>query len=410
MAKKHDRLCRASGRVRLAVVGCGGVAFGQHLPNAVCSRQVELHACCDARPEALARAARQFHPRRTYGDLAALLADEQVEGVVLATRHTDRYELIAQCLAAGKPVLVEKPLAMTVAEARRIARLVRRTGGLLGVNYNRRCAPAALFAREVALRHRRNPRSPAWRFMRAGAIEDDLPRRELLLYRVNDDRASFQPGYLTAAGGGMVRAEACHFLDFAYWFLDQQPTRVTALGDQQGTLSATLEFAGRAMAVIATTAEGTVGYPKELIEYFGAGAGIVNHHFVEVDVAGVPGSEGRHRFPLPSEPFYRETPEARVPPRSFIEGAEGLAGFLDLSRKAQRWAEARGRSLDGVYFPDKGHMAMLEAFAAACRGQGPMPADVTAGYRATLLVEKVVAALEQRRPQTIRAGEWDINQ
>ena len=64
----------------------------------------------------------------TTGDPGAILADEEIDAVVIATPASTHFEMATRCLEAGKHVLVEKPFATTVAEVERIAETARRVG------------------------------------------------------------------------------------------------------------------------------------------------------------------------------------------------------------------------------------------------------------------------------------------
>jgi len=75
----------------------------------------------------VANLSRRFHLRQTWGDAHDLLADDSVEAVVVATPSSTHFEVAAQCLAAGKHVLVEKPLALTVGEAESLVEAAQRS-------------------------------------------------------------------------------------------------------------------------------------------------------------------------------------------------------------------------------------------------------------------------------------------
>src|SRR5207244_657205 len=81
---------RASGKLRIGLIGCGDVAHRRYLPAlALFSDRVEIAACCDSRPEAAARA--QLQAQRTspgakaYSDVAAMLDDVRLDAVINIT-------------------------------------------------------------------------------------------------------------------------------------------------------------------------------------------------------------------------------------------------------------------------------------------------------------------------------------
>ena len=77
----------------------------------------ELRWLCDASPDALDRFAARYPRAQTTTDFDELLADDELEAVVVATPAATHYELAKRALEAGKHVLVEKPPAMNAAEA-----------------------------------------------------------------------------------------------------------------------------------------------------------------------------------------------------------------------------------------------------------------------------------------------------
>ena len=102
--------------VRVAVVGLGywGPNLARNLQELP---EAELVALCDMDERLLARLSRRYPASRRETDFGALLEDEDVEAVALATPVGTHYELALRALEAGKHVFVEKPLAASTAEA-----------------------------------------------------------------------------------------------------------------------------------------------------------------------------------------------------------------------------------------------------------------------------------------------------
>jgi predicted dehydrogenase len=126
--------------VRLGVVGLGW--FGGVLTaSARMSGAAEVIACY-ARSEQARSAFARKHSCGAAGDLDELFGDPRVEGLLLATPHSTHADLAVRAAEAGKHVFVEKPLALTVADARAAARAARRAGVVLQVGHNRRRQPA----------------------------------------------------------------------------------------------------------------------------------------------------------------------------------------------------------------------------------------------------------------------------
>jgi predicted dehydrogenase len=110
--------------VRVAVVGLG--YWGPQLVrNLYESPHAELVTVCDARPEALAQIGRRYPGVAQTTDFATVLADPDVEAVVVATPISTHYPLARAALEAGKHTFVEKPLAGSLAEAEALTVLAR---------------------------------------------------------------------------------------------------------------------------------------------------------------------------------------------------------------------------------------------------------------------------------------------
>jgi predicted dehydrogenase len=84
----------------------------------------------------------QKYGGREYGTLPALLADADVEAVVIATPHSGHAEQMVAAARAGKHVFVDKPFALNVADARRATEACRAAGVVLAVGHQRRRQPA----------------------------------------------------------------------------------------------------------------------------------------------------------------------------------------------------------------------------------------------------------------------------
>jgi predicted dehydrogenase len=139
--KKDDR------RLRLGLLGCGPISQAAHLDAIRKARNTDLYAICDVAKGLTDRLAASCQPQAVYNDFAAMLADPHVEAVVIAVGDQFHVPLCRQAVAAGKPVLVEKPLGVTVEECEDLRDLVARTGLVFQVGNNRRFEPGMTEAR-----------------------------------------------------------------------------------------------------------------------------------------------------------------------------------------------------------------------------------------------------------------------
>jgi predicted dehydrogenase len=136
-----------SRRLRIGLLGCGPISQAAHLDAIRKARNADLYAICDIAEDLTARLAPIYQPEAVYNDFAAMLADPRVEAVVIAVADQFHAPLCRQALAAGKPVLVEKPLGTTVEECEDLRDRVARAGLVFQVGNNRRFEPGMTEAR-----------------------------------------------------------------------------------------------------------------------------------------------------------------------------------------------------------------------------------------------------------------------
>jgi predicted dehydrogenase len=133
-------------RVRIAQVGLG--YWGPNLlRNLVSLPGCQVALCCDLDSERLARFREQYPLIHFTQDWGELLASD-VDGVVIATPAVSHFQMTGEALRAGKHVLVEKPLAMTAAEAGALVELAQQVGRKLMVGYTFIYNPAVRRIRE----------------------------------------------------------------------------------------------------------------------------------------------------------------------------------------------------------------------------------------------------------------------
>lgn len=135
--------------VRWGILGCGDVCERKSGPPMYKTTHSSLVAVMRRDRERLLDFARRHGVARTYTDADALIADPEVDIVYIATPPASHRELTLRVLAAGKPVYVEKPMAMTYAECREMIAAADRARQPLFVAYYRRALPYFVKAREL---------------------------------------------------------------------------------------------------------------------------------------------------------------------------------------------------------------------------------------------------------------------
>ena len=142
MRQKEARL------VRIGVLGAGPISQAAHFEACRKARNAQLYAICDVAEDLVNRMAAMHQPHVTYLDYDAMLADPQVEAVIIATADQFHVAHASRAIAAGKHVLVEKPLGVSVEECEALREQVQASGLLLQVGTMKRFDPGIVFARQ----------------------------------------------------------------------------------------------------------------------------------------------------------------------------------------------------------------------------------------------------------------------
>jgi predicted dehydrogenase len=133
-------------KTRIAVAGAGYIGQA-HIGVAKHSATVMLSAVVDPSPTAKAIADAAGVP--LYTSLAELFANDKPEGAVLATPNQLHVPHALECIAVGVPMLLEKPIAQTVAEAEQLVRAADETNAKILVGHHRAHSPIMAKARQI---------------------------------------------------------------------------------------------------------------------------------------------------------------------------------------------------------------------------------------------------------------------
>ena len=194
----------------VGVIGAGH--FGRaHASAIAASGRARLVAACRNDAEGLDEFIRA-HGGRGYLDHRDLLADREVEAVVIATPHHLHVDIALDAMAAGKPVMLEKPMAPDVAGCRRLIAAARAADRLLMPGHTARFLRAYQAAREI---------------LDEGTLGDVrfVGARFIKLWM----EANRQPWHLDrATGGGMLLTAGIHALDRLLGYAGRHAAAVSA--------------------------------------------------------------------------------------------------------------------------------------------------------------------------------------
>lgn len=138
-----------SSKLRIGIIGTGGIARGVHLPGYKALPELcEVAAVCDVSPESAQKAAADFEVPTVYATYEELVADPSIDAVSVTTPNAYHLEPTLMALRAGKHVLCEKPLAMNGDEARQICRTAKETGKMVQVALQMRFSSQVRFVKQ----------------------------------------------------------------------------------------------------------------------------------------------------------------------------------------------------------------------------------------------------------------------
>jgi predicted dehydrogenase/threonine dehydrogenase-like Zn-dependent dehydrogenase len=264
----------------IALIGAGNYAARILIPAFVASG-ARLQGIASGGGVTAAHYGRKFGFARATTDSDALIDAEDIDIVVIATRHDSHARFVLRALQARRHVFVEKPLALTVNEIDSIADAWNACAPAgqrpqIMVGFNRRFAPHVVRMRAL-LAAVREPKSFVVT-VNAGAIPS--------VHWTQDPRV----------GGGRIIGECCHFVDLLR-FLVGHPivdARVQALATEAGanptdTVAITLSFADGSWGTIHYLTNGHASFPKERIEVSCAGRILQLDNFRRLRAFGWPG-------------------------------------------------------------------------------------------------------------------------
>jgi predicted dehydrogenase/threonine dehydrogenase-like Zn-dependent dehydrogenase len=246
-------------RIRVAVAGAGGFAQGTHLPNLAALRDRYSLRAVMSRTGSNAKAiADQYQAAYSTTEYEAILADPDVDLIIIATRHDLHARLVLDGLRAGKHVFVEKPLSINTQQLDEVEQAASVGKSLLMTGFNRRFAPAIRYA-TIVLAKRTTP--------------------IVVNYRMNAGFVSREHWVHGPEGGGRNIGEACHIYDlFNYLTASRVHSIQAASIDPSGkqwhrndNFVTTIRYEDGSLCSLTYTALGNRSFPKERMEIFADG-------------------------------------------------------------------------------------------------------------------------------------------
>lgn len=194
-------------KLRIGIVGLGFIGTQKHLVGlSQHLDKCEIVGFCDLDPQRAEDAKSKYGSADSYvtTDYRDLLADESIDVVHVCTWNVSHCEITCAALEAGKHVLVEKPMAVTGADARKMVETAKRTGKKLSVGFQYRFRKESQFLRKAVDEGRLGEIYAA----KAHAVR----RKGVPIWGVFTDKSKQGGGPLIDLGG--------HAIDLALWYMD----------------------------------------------------------------------------------------------------------------------------------------------------------------------------------------------
>ncbi len=250
--------------VRLGVIGAGNFARSILLPRLARAANVSLIGIAAATGRNAKTTGEQYGFSFCSTDYRELLNRDDINTVLIATRHDSHARMTADAVRAGKAVYVEKPLAIGEDGLHEVAEAVAGSNGRVMVGFNRRFSSLSAELK--------------------GFFDgvDSLA----ITYRINAGAIPKESWIQGEEGGGRILGEVCHFVDYLQFLTGAEPVEVQAYQSAAGedTLSAIIKLSDGSLGNINYFATGDRGLQKERVEVYGGGRTAVLDDFRSLEL------------------------------------------------------------------------------------------------------------------------------
>jgi predicted dehydrogenase len=322
-------------RLGIGVVGVGGMARAFHLPAVERTGRARVTAVCDVNAEAL-RAARAVGAE-TYTRYEDLVASPRVDAVIVAASNDLHAPVALAALRAGKPVLCEKPLALSAAQAREMHEEGTRRGLVTGVNFSYRNDPGVRFIKDLLQRGEIGPPTFLMLQYLQGYLTD--PQMPLTWRRQS-----------SSAGTGILGDLGSHLIDLCrYWigeittvtahtriFVTERPDGQGGTGrvDVDDAVSFACDFATGTMGVISSTGYATGHGNDQRAEIYGPDGALIYENTDQQSIGALFGqTAARHglfgRLAVPARYHETESDQVAAFVTAILDGRPMTPSFLD---------------------------------------------------------------------------------
>ncbi|MDQ4127449.1 MAG: Gfo/Idh/MocA family oxidoreductase [Actinomycetota bacterium] len=336
--------------LRVGVLGAGPISQAAHFEACRKAKNAELYAICDVAQDLLARVVAIHAPEKSYSDYDAMLSDPDVDAVIVAVADQFHVPMALEALEAGKHVLVEKPMGVSVEECEELRAAAGASGLVVQVGTEKRFDEGIAFARDfireemgamIALK--------AWycdsthRYTMTEAVQPVIETSERARRPEGNPKADLRRYY--------VLGHASHLLDTARFLGGEIESVRTRLVEKFGAYCwfSEVEFADGSVGHLDLTIKVRMDW-HEGFQVYGEHGSVVGKtynpwYFKSSDVECFSEREGRYQRPLGADGhFFRRQVEGFA--ASILDGTPMRGANADDGLAAMRGMVAMARSAE----------------------------------------------------------------
>jgi predicted dehydrogenase/threonine dehydrogenase-like Zn-dependent dehydrogenase len=264
------KVSRKEGKINVGIIGAGSFTQDVHLPNVEKLKDIfNIYAICSKVGGEAEGLARQYKAYIATTDYNQILNDDNIELVLVSTRHNLHAKIAIDALKAGKAVFVEKPMALNESDLLELKEIIEKTKIPYMAGFNRRFSPYSARIKEI-IKNRTNPL--------------------IINYRMNAGYFPKEHWVHNEEGGGRNIGEACHIYDLFNFFTDSEfysisAHSITSLSEQyliNDNFSATIKYKNGSVCNLTYTSMGSRVTPKEQMDVYFDGKNLYLNDFKEL--------------------------------------------------------------------------------------------------------------------------------
>jgi len=261
-------------KINVALIGAGGFARVMHLPNmSKMQEHYNIHAIVDISGSSAKVTAEKYGARYATTDYREVIQDKDVDMVIIATPHNLHSSIAVEAAKMGKPVFVEKPMALNKEELQGLVTTLEKTKVPFLVGFNRRFSPYSKKIKEII---------------------DNRSGPMIINYRMNAGFIPKENWVHSKVGGGRNIGEACHIYDLFTFFTGAEVEAIKAFSIDPKTnrnlkndnFVAVIKFNDGSVCNLIYTALGSPEYPKEEMDLYVDGMIIRLSDYKELSIFG----------------------------------------------------------------------------------------------------------------------------